>query len=83
MTVYRLSVWIAESSGQLLAELQAGAEQSHLCIGLTQPEGSGGLLDGQPLDIPQQEHEPVLLIQFGQRLIQETLDFVLMHQFLW
>src|ERR1039458_1542066 len=73
---------IAQGSRQLLAELQARPEQSHLRIGLTQAESLGGLFHGQPLDIPQQEHQPVLFVQFSQRVLQEALDFMLPHQFL-
>jgi len=37
---------IAQGSGQLLAELQARPEQSHLRIGLTQAESLGGFFHG-------------------------------------
>jgi hypothetical protein len=74
--------WVTERSCQLLAELEAGTEQAHFGIGFAEPEGRGGFLDGKPFDIPQQEHQPVLFVQFGQRLIQQAPDFILVDQLL-
>jgi len=65
---------VAQCLRQLLAQLQAGAEQAHLHVGLAQVKRFGGFPDGKSFHVPQQKNKPVFFVQSGQGFIQQTLN---------
>jgi hypothetical protein len=69
---------ITQRPGELLTQLQSGSKQSDFRVCLAEAESLGGFPDGKPFHVPQQKHEPVLLVQPGQRLVQQTLNLMLL-----
>ena len=77
---YHSFIRITQGPRQLFTQLQPGAQQAHLGVGLAETQGFGRLLYGQSFHVPQEKNEPVFFVQPGQRLVQQPLDFVFLHQ---
>ena len=62
---------VAEAPRQPLAQLEPGAQETHLDIDLGQAQGLGRLAYRQPLHVAEQEDDTVLLVQLGQGFLDQ------------
>lgn len=66
---------VAQGPCEPFPQHQPSPQQADLDVGDAEPQQFGGIFRGQTFHVAQDEHQPILLVQLLQRVVEELLCF--------